>query len=145
MKSALWVSLVLVVVAVAALATPTSANKGLVNTDVKRTIILYSSVAKNEMVINVLNEGSAPESAYDLAIQEETLSRLAYMTVMDNDAKSLDWKIVEQARNIQANGVLIARYVRRSGWPWTLLDLSQRPDLLALCTLGRAIALSVLL
>lgn len=107
--------MVLVVVAVAALATPTSANKGLVNSDVKRTIILYSSVAKNEMVINVLNEGSTPESAYDLAIQEETLNRLAYMTVMDNDAKSLDWKIVEQARNIQANGVLIARYVRRRG------------------------------
>ena len=105
----------LVVVAVAALAAPTSANKGLVNTDVKRSIMLWSSVAKHELAITINNEGSSAESVYDLAIQEENLSKLSLMTVTDNDAKVLDWKVVEQARSIQANGVVIARYVKKGG------------------------------
>lgn len=132
----------LVVVAIAALATPTAANKGLVNSEVKRSIVLWSSIAKQELSITILNEGSTPESAYDFAIQEEALSKLSFMTVTDNDAKSLDWKTVDLPRSIQANGVLIARYVERRECALALLDLSQRPDLLTILALGSALCLS---
>lgn len=112
MKNALWVSAVLIVVAFAALASATAADSGLRNTDVKRTITLWSSIAKHEMTINIANEGKSAESVYDLAIKEETIGKLALLTVSDNNAKVLEVKPVEQGRTITtSSGDLVAKYV----------------------------------
>lgn len=113
MRNVLFITALLLAVSVAVLAAPSPAPKGLVNVEVKRSIVLWSPIAKYEITITVLNEGSTPVTTYDLALNEANLKNMAQLVVTNNDAKVLPWKVEEQLRNIQSgNGDLIARYVQ---------------------------------
>jgi hypothetical protein len=112
MRCLLSALVVLLVVSASVTAAPASAPKDLVNTEVKRHILLWSPVVKHEITISVTNEGSTPVAVYDLALNEATLKNMAQLVVSNNDAKVLPWKVEEQLRSIQANnGDVIARYV----------------------------------
>jgi oligosaccharyltransferase complex subunit alpha (ribophorin I) len=110
MKNVLCLAAVLLAVSCVVLAAPESSPKGLVNTEIKRSIFLWSPVAKHEISISVTNEGSAAVTTYDLALNEASLKNMAQLVVTNNDAKVLPWKVEEQLRNIQGGaGELIAR------------------------------------
>lgn len=111
MRNWLCSAVMLLAVLAAALAASGSDAKGLVNTEVKRNIYLWSPIAKHEYTISVTNEASSPASTYDLAINEEVAKNMASLTVSNENVRVLPWKVDEQVRSVQApNGDIIARY-----------------------------------
>lgn len=113
MKHALCIAVVLLAVACAVKAAPESATKGLVNTEIRRSIFLWSPVAKQEMTITVMNEGSTAVSSYDLAVNATILDKMAQLVVTNNDAKVLSWKAEDQVRTIHGPKMeVMARYVK---------------------------------
>lgn len=99
-------SVVLVLMAVSA------SFASLVNTDVKRTILLTSPIARHDVSIQIKNQGSSPVATYDLVMTEAFNQNLASFVVSNNDAKVLSWKASDQVRPIQtSSGELIERVV----------------------------------